>query len=295
MDRPNYLNPRNLSKFKRFELIAHSVVEGFISGLHKSPYKGFAIEFAEHRLYSPGDDLKHLDWKVLGKLDRYYIKQYEEDTALSSYFILDTSGSMGYKSGDFSKFDYGRFICAVMGYLLLMQSDSIGLITFDSEINTHLPPRTTKQHYKHFIDHLLECRTTRETGMGDVLHRLANMLKRRALIVIISDFFDDIKDITRALNHFAHKRHEIIVFQTLDRNEAEFPFTDPTRFESLENESFNLVDPLRLRKEYLKQFQAHQNEIRKTCHKLRIDYVPMFTDKPFERLIAKYLSGRLRR
>jgi uncharacterized protein (DUF58 family) len=244
----DFLNPKNLSPFKRFELLAHSVMEGFISGSHKSPYKGLAIEFAEHRQYVPGDDIKHLDWKVLGKLDRYYIKQYEEDTSLRAYILLDTSGSMGYRTGDCSKLDYGKFICSVLAFILTQQSDSTALITFDSDIVERLPLRSTLKHLKVINDLLRASTPGSETGMGKVLHSLATMLKRRALVVIISDFFDDIDEITRALNHFAHKKHEVVVFQVLDRKEAEFPFRDLTKFTSLENEDVVLTDPVRLKK-----------------------------------------------
>jgi len=295
MERRDFLNPKILSPFKRFEMMAHSVVEGFISGSHKSPYKGLAIEFAEHRQYVPGDDIKHLDWKVLGKLDRYYIKQYEEDTALRAYLLLDVSGSMGYRTGEYSKLDYGKYICSVLTYLLTQQCDSTSLITFDSEIVHRLPLRSTVKHLKRINDVLRDASPGNETSMGAVLHSLATMTKRRALVVIVSDFFDDIKAITRALNHFAHKKHEIVVFQVHDRKEVEFPFKDLTKFTSLENDEIILADPMRLKKEYLKQFNQHQEQLKKCCFQLKIDYVPMYTDIPFAFAMAKYLAGRLRR
>lgn len=289
------LTPQSFSSFKKFELIAHSVVEGFISGFHKSPYKGFAIEFAEHREYVPGDDLKHLDWKIWGRSNRYYIKQYEEDTALSAYLLLDMSGSMGYKSSKFSKLDFGKFITGVFSYLLLQQSDSIAMMSFDSELKDYIPPGSTKPHFKRIIDCLEAMQPGTDTGLGPVLQTLARKLKRRALIVIISDFYDDIKAIDLALNHFAHKKHEIVVFQVMDRNELEFPFSDLTRFECLETDQHQLVDPIRLKKEYLQQFNDHQEALRKLCYQLHIDYVPMITDEPFEKAMARYLSGRLKR
>jgi len=291
---PTHLTPKDIARFRRFELIAHLVVEGLMTGLHKSPYKGFAIEFAEHRQYTPGDDLKHLDWKILGKLDRYYIKQYEEDTSLRAYLVLDASGSMNYQSGQFSKFDYARFACSVLAYILLQQQDSVGLITLDSQILDHLPPRSTRQQFKAILDTMGGRTPGNDTNLGNVLHSLANMLKRRALIVIVSDFLDNVDDITLALNHFAHKKHEVILFQVLDRKEAEFPFSDMTRFESLESESFVLTDPLRLKKEYLIQFRQHQTVIRRTCHQLRVELAQMFTDQPFEQSMARYLAGRLK-
>lgn len=289
------LNSRDFAAFRRLELIARSVVEGFVTGQHKSPFKGFAIEFQEHREYAPGDDLKHLDWKVLAKSDRYYIKQYEEDTALRAYLVLDVSGSMGYKSGARSKLECGRLIAAVLAYMLTGQEDAVGLITCSSSIQTFLPPKSTKKHLKSIFDTLTNAQSKDDTGLGNVLHSLANRIKRRGLIVIISDFFDDANDIVRALNHFAHKKHEVIMFQVLDRKEATFPFTDMTRFESLEGDEFELTDPLRLKREYISQFESHLNSIREACHKLRIDFIQIFSDEQIERSLAKYLASRLKR
>ena len=289
------LDVRSFAVFKKLELIAHSVVEGFISGQHKSPFKGFAIEFAEHRNYSPGDDLKHLDWKLAAKLDRYYIKQYEEETSLRAYIVLDRSGSMGYSSGKFSKMDCSRFVAGVLSYMLIGQEDAVGLVTCTSKIENYLPPRSTKTHLKNIIEILDNSDTGEDTGLGNVLHALANRIKRRGLIVIISDLFDDPNDIIRALNHFSHKKHEIVVYQILDRKEADFPFRDMTRFESMEGEQFELIDPLRIKREYVKQFKHHQNLIKQACHRLHVDFVQMFTDEPVERSLARYLAGRLKR
>jgi uncharacterized protein (DUF58 family) len=252
---------KNLARFRSLSLLAQSVVEGFITGLHKSPFKGFAVEFEEHRQYVPGDDLKHLDWKILAKSDRYYVKQYETDTSLRAYLVLDASGSMGYGSGRFSKYDCGRFVVAALAYMLLGQEDSVGLVSCTSRIRDFLPPRATATHMKN----------------------------------IISDFFDSAEDVIRALNHFAHKKHEVIVYQVVDRNEATFPFSDMTRFESMEGEEVVLTDPLRLRREYLRQFEEHQNRLREACYRLRIDFVQFFTDEPLERSLAQYLAGRMKR
>jgi uncharacterized protein (DUF58 family) len=289
------LDSRDFAAFRRLELIARSVVEGFVSGQHKSPFKGFAIEFQEHRNYAPGDDLKHLDWKVLAKSDRYYIKQYEEDTSLRAYLVLDISGSMNYAGSGRSKLECGRLVAAILAYMLTGQEDAVGLVTCSSSIKTFLAPRSTKTHLKQIFDSLSQAESQEDTGLGDVLHALANRIKRRGLIVIISDFFDDPDDIVRALNHFSHKRHEILVFQVLDRKESTFPFTDMTQFESLEGEEIELTDPIRLKREYLGQFKAHQARIREACHRLRIDFLQMFSDEPIERALAKYLASRLKR
>ncbi len=289
------LKPQRLKAFKRLELLAHGVVEGFITGLHESPFKGFAVEFAEHRQYVPGDDLKHLDWKLLAKFDRFYVKQYEENTSMRAYLVLDRSGSMGYTSTSYSKLDYGRFICAMLAYLLLQQNDSVGVATCDSKLNTYLPARAAIGHLRHIIQVLEATKPGHGTGLGNVLHSLAALIKRRALIVIVSDFFDNVDEITLALNHFAHKKHEVIVYQVLDRRETEFPFRRLTRFDSVEGPARLLVDPLRLKREYLRQFDLHQKRLRETCHHLHIDFVQLFTDQPFERALAEYLARRLKR
>ncbi|MCJ8331696.1 MAG: DUF58 domain-containing protein [Lentisphaeria bacterium] len=289
------LTAQRLSAFKRLELIARGVVEGFITGMHDSPFKGFAVEFAEHREYVAGDDLKHLDWKLYAKLDRYYIKQYEEDTEVRAHIVLDTSGSMGYSSDVYTKLDYGRFIAAIFSYIFLQQNDSIGIVTCDSKMNNYLPPRSTPSHYQQIINTLDHVAPGNDTGLGNVLHSLANLIKRRALIIIISDFFDSPEDLARALSHFSHKRHEVIVCQVLDRKEIDFPFRDLTQFECLESTLKIMVDPLRIKEEYNKQFAEHQRQLRKTCHRLRIDFFQIFTDEPFERTLAAYLSKRVKR
>ncbi|MDI6774352.1 MAG: DUF58 domain-containing protein [Verrucomicrobiota bacterium] len=289
------LDVKKLALFKRLELASHKVVEGLATGRHKSPFKGFAIEFQEHREYTPGDDLKHLDWKVLAKLDRHYIKQYEEDTSLSAYLVLDASGSMGYSSNGVSKFECGRFIAAAMSHLLMCQEDAVGLVTCTSRVLKFLPPRTTKTHLKTIIDTLEDTRPGEDTGLAGVLHALAGRIKRRGMIMIVSDLFDDPAAIARALSHFAHKKHEVILFQVLDPHETTFPFKDMTRFESLEGAEVELTDPLRLRREYLRQFDEHQRRIRKTCHRLHIDYVTFMTNEPVDRAMARYLAGRMKR
>lgn len=302
MPRPNILGGKqdklsasDIATFRQIELVAKRVVEGFLTGQHKSPFKGFAIEFEEHRQYVQGDDLKHLDWKLVGKTERYYIKQYEEDTSLRCFILLDVSGSMGYTSTEHSKYDLGRFIAGVFAYMLVGQADAVGLCTFDSKVRTFLPARSTQAHLKNMLDTLNDTATEQDTGLGSVMHQLANRIKRRAMVVIISDFFDEPEDIVLALNHFAHKKHEIVVFHVLDRKEEDFPFRDMTRFESLEGEEIVLTEPMRLKKEYQKQFQAHKRQLREACHRIRADFVPMYTDEPIETALARYLTRRLKR
>jgi uncharacterized protein (DUF58 family) len=290
-----FLQPKTYQAFKNMEYLAHSVVEGFLTGLHRSPFKGFAIEFAEHRQYVPGDDPRHLDWKILGKLNRYYIKQYEEDTSLRAYLVVDTSGSMGYSDGKTSKLDYARYTAAVLSYLLLQQKDSVGLVKCNHQMQTFLPPRSTRTHFRMLVNELEQARAGEQTSLGEVLHLLAQRVKRRALIIIISDLFDDADSISLALNHFAHKRHEVSVIRTLAPEETSFSFDNPTRFEGLENQQAREVDPRLLRDEYLRQFESHRNKIRETCFARRIDYTEFLTDRPFEKTMAKYLVERMKR
>jgi uncharacterized protein (DUF58 family) len=289
------IDMRDIAMFRKMELFAHKVVEGFITGQHKSPFKGFAIEFAEHRAYVQGDDLKHFDWKMLAKADRKYIKQYEEDTALRAYLLVDASGSMGYKSGAYSKYDYARFIAGVLAYMMIGQQDSTGLITFTSKVEKYLPARTTKRHLKNMLDTLNETETGDDTQLAEVMHQLANRIRRRALVVIISDFFDDPENLILALNHFAHKKHEVVLFQVLDRKEEDFPFRELLRFEDLEGQEHILTEPLRVKREYQRQFREHERRLLKACHHQRIDFVKVYTDKPVETQLAKYLTLRLRR
>jgi len=289
------MDSKRASAFKKLELIARSVVEGLKTGMHKSPYKGFAVEFQQHRPYVAGDDLKHLDWKVLARDDRYYIKEFEEDTCLRAYIIVDSSGSMGYTSKNQTKFDLAKQISAVLTYLMLQQQDSVGLMTFDTKIRDHVTRRSTSNHIKYMIDVLDATELKGETDLGSVLQTVAQKVGRRSLLVILSDFFGEMESIEKALRHFSHKKHEVILFQTLDPYEADFPFTDLTRFESIEQDHSELVDPLRLKKTYLEKFNAHQKQLKKACHNLRIDFETLFTHEPIERKLAEYLIRRTRR
>ena len=242
-----------------------------------------------------GDDLKHLDWKVLARDDRYYIKEFEEDTCLRAYIIVDASGSMGYQSKQLSKFNLAKQVAAVMSYLMLQQQDAVGMMTFDTAIRDHVTPRSTSHHMKHMLDILDASETKGETDLGQVLQTIAQKVGRRSLLIILSDFFGDIKSIELALRHFAHKKHEVILFQTLDPYEVEFPFTDLTRFESMESDKNEMVDPLRLKKAYLQRFNEHQKQLKKACHQLRIDFETLLSNEAIDKKLAEYLIRRTRR
>ena len=287
-----YLDPVTLSKIKRLDLKAKLIVEGFISGNHKSPFKGYSVEFAEHREYSPGDDLKHMDWKVFGKTDRFYIKQYEEETNLRSHIILDTSESMAYGSGKITKMQYGCYIAASLAYMIIEQQDAAGLTLFDREIRSHMPPRASQGHLRTMLHELSRIVPERKTDMAGLLHETAEMCGRRGLVVVISDFFDDVDRVLSALQHFRHKKHEVVVFHVLDTCEMSFPFEDLTLFDGLEEYPKLRIDPRPLRKAYLEIVNEWLGRFRRGCARNQIDYVLINTDQRLDVALSAYLATR---
>jgi len=289
-----YLDPKTLTKISRLDIIARLVVEGFVTGLHRSPYHGFSVEFAEHREYVPGDDIKHIDWKVYARSDRYYIKQYEEETNLTATILVDGSESMRYKSdgGYPSKLDYACYVAASLTYLILRQRDAAGLVVFDDEIRNFVPPASSPSHRNLVIDALQNIEPHEKTGLGPVLHQMAERVRRKGLVVVISDLFDDPGAILSGLRHFRHRRHEVIVFHVLDVAERTFPFSSMTRFEGLEDLGHVICDPGALRRAYLEELDAYVNEIRHGCRADRVDYVPLDTSVPLDVALTSYLATR---
>ncbi len=292
-DARRYLDPQVLGKITRLDLKARHLVEGFVAGMHKSPYHGFSVEFAEHREYSPGDDLKHLDWKVFGRTDRLYVKEYELETNLRSHILLDTSESMDYRSGERSKLEQACLIAASMAYLILRQQDSVGIVCFDKEVRQLLPPSSSMGHMGSVLGILAHSSAGNKTDIGAVFNALAERLRNRSLVIVISDLFDKPASILKALQHFRHKRHDVIVFHVLDEYELTFPFQRMTLFEGLEEYPKLLVDPRALRKAYIEEVNRFCETIRRGCVKLSIDYVRVSTEQPLEFVLAKYLAGRL--
>jgi len=290
-----YLKPENLQKLARMEIIARLVVEGFITGMHKSPHRGFSVEFAEHRQYVPGDEIRHINWKAFARSDRYYIKQYEEETNLRGYILLDCSASMSYQSnGSVSKLFYGKCLAAALSYLMLQQQDSAGLITFDSAVKTYLPPRANPTHLKAILHQIDEAKIGKETSLSNIFHDLAERIKKRGLIIIISDLFDNIKDIMSGLTHFRHKKHEVLIFQVLDPDELTFPFRSWTMFNNLENDGHKLLtEPQRIRAAYLRSLNGFVAELRRGCGQKRIDFEQLNTRVPFDTALAAYLANRM--
>lgn len=292
-----YLSPETLADLHGLELQARLIVEGYVSGLHKSPYHGFSIEFAEHREYVPGDDLRYVDWKVFGKTDRYYLKQYEEETNFACYFLLDTSESMLYRSpgAAVSKLHYAQLVTAALTYLVLQQQDAVGLATFDTTVRNFVRASSHPSHLKQ-ICHVMDVSPpTGETSLGPILHDLAERIRKRGLVVVVSDLFDDVPTLLLGLKHLRHRRHEVLVLQTIDPAEQDFPFVDPTLFKGLERPLEQLTEPRSLRRAYQREFENFLQEVRRGCRDLHMDYALLRTDQPLDVALRTFLAGRASR
>ncbi len=287
-----YLDPKVLNSIEGLELKARLIVEGFVSGLHRSPFHGFSVEFAEHREYVPGDDIRHIDWKVYGKSDRFYIKQYEEETNLRAWIFLDVSESMEYGSGPMNKVDYGRHVAAALAYLISQQQDAVGLCTFDTKVRKLIPAASSAGHMRTLMRELDQQKTGGETSVGDVVHRAAERIGKRGVVLIISDFFDSLDSILRAVRRLRHNGHEVVLFQLLDRDERDFPFERSVLFEGLEQEMSVLADPAALRTTYLEELKTFTHELRKGCLSDRVDFVELDTHAPLDVALSSYLASR---
>lgn len=289
-----YLDPAALARVRNLKLVARSVVEGFISGLHSSPFKGFSSEFAEHREYVSGDNLRHLDWRVVARTNRYYVKQYEEETNLSAHILLDVSGSMGYSSGEITKFDYGCYLAAVLAYLLTRQRDSVGLVLFDDRVRLRMPARSTPRHLNEMLKQLENCRPGAPTRVAGVFHDLAETFKRRCLLIVISDLYDDPEEVLRALHHFRHKKHEVILYHVLDKTELELNLKEACTLVDLEDQSRLQVEPNVVRDEYVGEITEFLNTYRRACNHNQVDYVTTDTEVPYDLMLGAYLNKRMR-
>lgn len=291
-----YLNPQTLASLDGLDLQARLVVEGYVAGMHPSPYHGFSVEFAEHREYVPGDDIRHVDWKVWSKTDKLYLKQYEEETNLLLYLLLDTSESMGYAStGNISKLHYAQIVAASLAYMVLQQQDSVGLATFDDGVRRYVRPAGQPSHLKELI-HAIDTNPARaKSDMEAVFHDLAERFKKRGVVVVLSDMFDDVNRIVAGLKHLRHRRHEVIVFHVLDPAELDFPFRETTLFKGLEGLPDVLTEPYALRKAYQSEINAFLDEMKKGCRMIDIDYVPLRTDWDLDAALSSYLAARANR
>lgn len=291
---PKFSDPEVLARIAGLSLRARRVVEGTISGLHKSPFHGFNVEFAEYREYSPGDDLRRLDWRVFGRTDRYYIKQFEEESNLRCTLVLDASASMKYASGAMSKFHYAATICASMATLLIGQQDPVGLALFDSQERKILPPAATQAQLARIIGELEEAQPDRETQLGPVLQTLADKVKKRGLLLIISDLLTDLPAVYDGLSRLQYRGHEIIIIHILDKDELELPFNEMIQFHDIEGTEELMAEPWNFRNAYKAAMQEFIDGVRGTCGARGLDYLLLRTDDDLGLALSHYLHARER-
>ncbi len=290
-----YLQPAVVAQLTTMELRARLVVEGFITGLHKSPYHGFSVEFTEHRAYMPGDEFKHIDWKAYAKTDRYYIKQFEEETNLKSYVVVDASASMKYASrGRMPKFEYASYVAAALSYLMVEQRDAVGLTIFDERVRASIPPRATQSNLRLILTELERIVPGNKTGIAGSLHQVAEQIKRRGLVVVLSDFFDDPADVITAFKHFRHKGNEVIIMQVLDPLERSFAFGSDAVFRDVESGEELTTQPWHIQKAYQDSMKEFIENYKRECREHAIDYVLLDTETPFDKALMEYLTKRRR-
>ncbi|MDD5262665.1 MAG: DUF58 domain-containing protein [Methylacidiphilales bacterium] len=290
--RHELLDPDALARGEALGIMARTVVEGYRVGEHRSPFRGFAIEFAQHREYTVGDDLRHLDWKVLGKTDRYYIKQYEQDTNFVASIALDGSASMNYGSGKLSKFQYAKALAACLAYLVVLQGDSVSLQLFDERIRETAQRTDNVGKLLLIMDQLAAFETRETTHLGNSLNDLAQMIRSRGIIILISDFFDDEASIEAGIQRLRFGGSEVIVFHVLDACELEFPFQGMVEFIGLEGGARLKIAPADLRKSYLKTFNEYRERIRSICDHAGCHYVLVNTEKTLAEILSEYLAFR---
>ncbi|HAO95025.1 MAG TPA: DUF58 domain-containing protein [Verrucomicrobiales bacterium] len=271
---------------------ARFIVEGYMAGEHKSPYRGFAIEFAQHREYAPGDDVRHLDWKVQAKTERYYIKQYEQETNFVAHLLLDGSESMKYGSGEISKFEYGKMMAACLAYLILHQRDAVALGIFDEEVQEYLPRSDNRDNLFRIMDRLAGFEPLRGTRLAPVLHGMAGQIKRKGIVIVISDFFDDEEELLQSVQHLRFKGHEVIMMQVLDPCEIDFPFTGNVEFEGLEDLPIIRTRPSQIKKSYHREFEKFRERLRSDVERHQCHFVGVRTDQPLDEVLANYLTFR---
>jgi len=294
VSRAQYLSPTLLSKLDNLSLKARMVVEGYIVGLHKSPYHGFSVEFSEHRSYGAGDEIRHIDWKLYGKTDRYYIKQFEEETNLLTHLLVDQSRSMDYSSHNISKLEYTKIMAASLAYLMLKQQDAVGLTLFDSEIRGFVPPRSKSSHLNVLFSKMDKIKSGPETAIAPMLHKSAEAIKKRGLIILISDLFDDPEAVISGLKHFRYKGHEVLVIHVLDPQELELKFNERTRFRDMETGEEIITEPWHIQKDYQESIAKFSNYYKTICRKNKIDYILVKTDMSLDTVLTEYLIKRKR-
>src|SRR5262245_35135315 len=296
-DYRKYLDPRTLARISSLDLRARLIVEGLMTGMHRSPYQGISVEFAQHRPYVQGDDIRHIDWKVFGRSDKVYLKQYLEETNLHLICIVDASESMGYgtlrsEGAEWTKYDHATAIAASLSYMAIQQQDSVGLAIFDQVLSRYFKPSNSPGQWKIVVNELQQVPRWNKTNTGKILDQIAEKLTHRSLLVILSDFFDNIESIRQGLRHLRYKKHEIMVFQILDPTEIEFPFEDVTLFKGLEEAGELLTEPRSLREGYLEQLRLFTDELKKTSRGMNIDFQRFSTSEALDVALSQFLATR---
>lgn len=290
---PPLHDPTALAKFGRLEVVAKLIVEGYLIGQHKSPFKGSSVEFVEHRQYYPGDEIRHIDWRAYAKTGKFYVKEYEEETNLRCHLLVDCSGSMAYHGKTLSKYDYARQLAAALAYLLLAQRDACGLMTFHTAVADRYEPSTQPLTYQHIAQLLAGRRPGAETSLAKVIEQIHPTIKRRSLIVLMSDCFDQLDPLMKALAQFRAARHEVLLFQITAPEEEEFPFSHPTQFRNIEQPGRRLlIDPHRYRERYLQRFRSFCADLKSRCGAAGIDYLKLSTAEPYDKALGAYLASR---
>lgn len=292
-----YLRPEVIRQVARLDLRAKFIVEGFLTGLHASPYQGFSVEFSEHRKYVPGDDPKDIDWNVYAKTDKYYIKKFRAETNLSGYLVMDLSASMNYTfRQELTKFEYAICLAAALGYLMIHQQDPVGLVTFDTSIRAFLPPKSRRSQLAAILGVLAGLKPTGTTDLAGSLHQLASMIRTKSLVILFSDLLrSDFDKVMHSLHHLRHRGNEVILFHVLDEAEVKFPFKDLIIFEEPESTTKETYDADSIRQEYLAELDRFREHYKSECFKANIDYVPVDTSMGFDKALTEYLINRQRR
>lgn len=290
-----YLRPEVIRQVGRLDLRAKFIVEGFLSGLHASPFHGFSVEFSEHRRYTAGDDLKDLDWTVYAKTDRYYVKKFQAETNMTGWLMLDLSASMAYTfRQELTKFDYSICLAAALGYLMIHQQDPVGLVTFDTKIRASLPPKSRRTQLGAILGLLSNLKPSGESDVAGCLHQLAAMARSKSLVMLFSDLYSDPGPVMEALHRLRHRGHDVIIFHILDEAEAKFPFDGLVEFEDLETGDRMIIDADGERQDYLNEVRAVRQKYSEECAKARVDFVPIDTSVTFDRALVEYLQQRQR-
>ena len=287
-----YLDPRIINTLDNLQLKAKLIVEGFMTGLHKSPFHGFSVEFSEHRSYTQGDETKNIDWKLWSKTDKYYIKRFEEETNLLCHLFLDSSESMNFTSNNITKFDYAQLLSAALSYLIINQRDSLGMHIFDSEIRQTIKPKSTKSHLNTILSIMDQMHIGKQTNISKILHQGAEKIKKRGLIILVSDLFDDPIKIINALKHLRYYKHEVLVFHILDEQEIALNYNEKILFEDLESKQTIIADPWQINKAYKKEIEEVIQYFKTECSAINVNYNLLLTSQLLDSALYEFLNKR---